>query len=196
MGLIYANMSMSLDGFIAGPNVSLDNGLGDGGERLHDWMFTGKSEAEATAFLEGLFVSTGAVVMGRTLLDVGIGPWGDEPVFHVPVFVVTHRAAEPIARKGGTTFTFVTDGPDAALRMAREAAADRDIRIEGGASIVGQYLRAGVLDELRLHIVPILLGDGTRLFTDSDEGSIDLSATGDVDEGGVVHLRLAVGRNP
>src|SRR4051794_30000113 len=113
MGLIYANMSMSLDGFIAGPNVKVGNGMGDGGDRLHDWMFQGKSDDEVSAFLENELASTGAFVMGRTMLDVGIGPWGDEPAFHAPVFVLTHRPAEPIVKRGGTTYTFVTAGPEA-----------------------------------------------------------------------------------
>ncbi len=196
MGLIYADLSVSLDGFIAGPNVDLDNGLGDGGEALHDWIFANKSDAEVDAFMQQRFDSTGAVVMGRTMLDVGIGPWGDEPPFHAPVFVVTHRAHEPITRRGGTTYTFVTEGPDVALQMARKAAGDNNIRVEGGAAIVRHYLSAGVLDELRLHIVPILLGAGTRLFADPDDATITLKATGTVDESGVVHLSTTPSRNP
>jgi dihydrofolate reductase len=165
MGMIYADISTSLDGFIAGPNVSIANGMGDGGDRLHDWMFAGKSGAEAEAFEEERLASSGAFVMGRTMLDVGIAPWGDNPTFHAPVFVVTHRPAEPIVKAGGTTCTFVTDGPEAALRLAREAAGDQDICVAGGAAIVRHYLHAGVVDELRLHLVPIVLGDGVRLFT-------------------------------
>jgi dihydrofolate reductase len=190
MGMTYANLSMSLDGFIAGPNVRVGNGMGDRGDDLHDWIFAGKSEAEATAFLEEQFTSVGAVLMGRTMLDVGIEPWGDEPAFHAPVFVVTHRPAETISKAGGTTYTFVTDGPDAALRLAREAAGDKDIRIEGGAAIVREYLHAGVIDELRLHVVPILLGGGVRLFTEAEDRSIGLAAGGEVDDTGVTHLRL------
>jgi dihydrofolate reductase len=193
MGRIYADLSISLDGFIAGPNVSVENGLGDGGERLHDWIFAGKTDAEVAEFMNDRFGSVGAVVMGRTMLDVGIGPWGDEPPFHAPVFVVTHRASEIISRRGGTTFTFITDGPSAALEAARIAAGHRDIRIEGGASVVRHFRGAGVIDELGLHIVPILLGSGTRLFVEGDEPSFDLSATGHVDEDGVAHLQLSVG---
>jgi dihydrofolate reductase len=193
MGLIYANMSMSLDGFIAGPHVSVANGMGDGGEQLHDWMFAGKSDAEAEAWLAQQFESTGAVLMGRTMLDVGIGPWGENPVFHTPVFVVTHRSAEPVVKAGGTSYTFVTNGPDAALRMARAAAGEQDIRVEGGAAIVRVYLHAGVIDELRLHVVPILLGDGTRLFTGPGDRAIELTAVdGGVDAHGVTHLRCRV----
>lgn len=124
MRLIYADLSMSLDGFIAGPGVGIDNPMGEGGERLHDSMFAGRSETEARAFEEERFASTGAVLMGRTMLDLGLGPWGDEPSFHAPVFVVTHRPAEPIVKAGGTSYKFVTEGPDAALHRARQAARD------------------------------------------------------------------------
>lgn len=187
MGLIYADLSMSLDGFITGPNMRVGNGMGDDGDRLHEWMFAGKSGAEAEAFLEERLASTGAYVFGRTMLDVGIGPWGDEPPFHAPVFVVTHRPAEMIVKAGGTSYTFVTDGPDAALRLARQAAGDQDIAL-AGAAIVRQYLHAGVIDELRLHMVPVLLGDGVRLFTDAEDRSVALAASGSVDEGGVAHI--------
>jgi dihydrofolate reductase len=187
MPLIYADMSMSLDGYIAGPNVTVENGMGDEGDRLHDWMFVGKSGDEVSAYLEEKNASTGAFVMGRTMLDVGIEPWGDDPVFHGPVFVVTHRAAEPIVKRGGTTYTFVTEGPDAALSAARTAAGDRDIAIMGGATTVREYLDAGVIDELRLHVVPILLGGGVPMFADRD-GLLTFEATGNVDEFGVSHL--------
>jgi dihydrofolate reductase len=196
VGLIYADLSMSLDGFIAGPNVSVTNGMGDGGDRLHDWMFAGKSGAEVETFLAERLASTGAFLMGRTMLDVGIGPWGDEPVFHAPVFVVTHRPAEPIVKAGGTSYTFVTDGLDAALGLARQAAGDQDICVSGGAAVVRQYLHAGVIDELRLHLVPILLGDGVRLFTDAEDRSVVLTATGSVDDYGVAHLHCRVRADP
>jgi dihydrofolate reductase len=194
MGLTYADMSMSLDGFIAGPNVRVGNGMGDDGDRLHDWMFAGMSGADVESFLAERLASTGAFLMGRTMLDVGIGPWGDEPVFHAPVFVVTHRPAEPIVKAGGTTYTFVTDGPDAALRLARQAAGDRDLCVSGGAAIIREYLHAGVIDELRLHVVPILLGAGVRLFTEAEGRTISLAATGSVDAHGVAHLQCEVGR--
>jgi dihydrofolate reductase len=189
MTATYANLSMSLDGFIAGPNVRPGNGMGDGGDRLHEWMFAGRTDDELASFFERQFSSVGAVVMGRTMLDVGIEPWGDEPPFHAPVFVVTHRPAEPIEKAGGTTYRFVTDGPAAALQLARQAAGDRDVRVEGGADIVRQLLAAGAIDELRLHVVPILLGDGTRLFPDSGPQG-GFGASGQVDNGGVAHLTL------
>jgi dihydrofolate reductase len=185
----YANLSMSLDGYIAGPNVRVGNGMGDEGDRLHDWIFAGRTEAETASYLERQFVGVGAVVMGRTMLDVGIEPWGDEPVFHAPVFVVTHRPAEPIEKAGGTTYHFVTAGLRAALDRARQAADDRDVRVEGGADIVRQTLTAGELDELRLHVVPIVLGGGTRLFVDGVRLP-ELDSSGSVDERGVAHLSL------
>jgi dihydrofolate reductase len=188
MTTTYANLSMSLDGFIAGPNVRVGNGMGDDGDRLHDWIFAGKSESEATSFLEAELAEVGAFVMGRTLLDVGIGPWGDEPVFHAPVFVVTHRPAEPIEKAGGTTYHFVTDGLQAALDRAREVAGDRDVRVEGGADIVRQVLALGQVDELRLHVVPMLLAGGTRLFVEGERLPA-FEATGRVDDG-VAHLVL------
>ena len=196
MGLIYADMSMSLDGFIAGPNVTVANGMGDGGESLHDWMFVGKSSEESEAWLAKQFVSVGAVLMGRTMLDVGIAPWGDNPVFHAPVFVVTHRPAEPIVKAGGTSYTFVPEGPDAALRLARSAAGGKDIRVAGGAAIVRHYLLAGVIDELRLHVVPLLLGDGTRLFTGVEERGIEMTAAREVTPDGVTHLRCQIKAAP
>jgi len=189
--MIVADMSMSLDGFVAGPNVSIYNGLGDGGESLHEWIFEGKSDAEVADLMNDRFANVGAVLMGRRMLDVGIGPWGDEPVFHAPVFVVTHRATDPIEKSGGTTYNFVTDGPDAALALAREAAGDRDIYVAGGPAVIRRYLRSGAIDELALHIVPLLLGAGTPMF-DGSEG-VDLEpSSGHVDEDGVAHLRCRV----
>ncbi len=190
--MIVADMSMSLDGLVAGPNMDEYNGLGDGGERLHEWIFDGKSDAEVARFMHDRFANIGAVLMGRTMLDVGIGAWGDEPPFHAPVFVVTHRPADPIEKAGGTTFTFVTDGPEEALRAAREAAGDRDIYVAGGAAIVRRYLRSGAVDELMLHIVPVFLSAGTPMF-DGSEG-VELSGSGDVDDDGVAHLRYTVKR--
>ena len=180
---------MSLDGFISGPNVRVGNGMGDDGDRLHDWMFVGKSGTEATAFLERQFDGVGAVVMGRTLFDVGVEPWGDEPVFHLPVFIVTHRPAESIEKAGGTTYHFVTGGLHAAMERASEAAGDRDVFIDGGADIVRQALAAGVVDELRLHVVPIVFGSGTQLF-EGGEGMPAFESSGEVDAAGVTHLVL------
>ncbi len=189
MGTIYLDMSMSLDGFIAGRNVGIDNPLGDGGEQLHQWMFAGKSSAQSRHYELDRFATTGALVMGRTMLDVGIGPWGDDPVYRAPVFVVTHRAERPVVKQGGTTYTFVTDGPDAALDHARAAAGEQDICLAGGANVIQHYLSAQVVDELRLHIVPVLLGGGTPLFgPDEHPPALEL-LPGTAEDAGVVHLR-------
>jgi dihydrofolate reductase len=192
MGLMYAELSISLDGFTTGPSVSPDAPMGVGGESLHDWMFADRSAEEVRAHEEGHFASTGAVVMGRTMADLGIRFWGDEPSFHAPVFIVTHHPAAAISRIGGTTYTFVTAGPEAALEMALSAAAGQDVAIVGGAAIVRHFLRARAIDELRLHIVPVLLGDGTPLFTDLEGRAVVSSATGTVDERGVTRLVCAM----
>lgn len=186
--VIYADMSMSLDGFLAGPRVGIDNPMGDGGERLHDWMFAGRTPAQSRAFEDERFAATGALVMGRTMFDVGVEPWGENPTFHAPVFVVTHCGAKPIVKEGGTTYAFVTGGPDAALRQARETAGRQDICVAGCAAIIQQYLRAGAIDDLRLHLVPILLGSGTRLFAADRQGEVALRP-GMTEDGGIVHLR-------
>lgn len=192
--MIFADLSISLDGFIAGPHVGVDNPLGDGGEQLHDWMFAGRSAADSRAWEEQRFATTGALLMGRTMLDVGVGPWGDEPVFHAPVFVVTHRDGEPIGKAGGTTYTLVADGPDAALRQALAAAREQDICVAGGATVVQHYLAAGAIDQLRLHVVPVLLGDGVRLFSTATSGTDLTLLPGVHEDAGVVHLQYRMRR--
>lgn len=164
MGRVLMEITMSLDGYTTGPEVSAEEPFGRGGERLHDWMFAGKSAADIEGFMSDSFGGVGAVVMGRRMADLGIGPWGEEPVFHAPCFVVTHRPAETIVKKGGTSYVFVTGGIEAAMARAREAAGEKDVRVEGGADIDRQYLNAGLIDEIRLHIAPILLGAGSSLF--------------------------------
>lgn len=164
MGKVLMEITMSLDGYTTGPEVSAEEPFGRGGERLHDWMFAGKSAADIEAFMTDSFGGVGAVIMGRRMADLGIGPWGEEPVFRAPCFVVTHRPAETIVKKGGTSYVFVTEGIEAAMARAREAAGEKDVRVEGGADIDRQYLNAGLIDEIRLHIAPILLGAGSSLF--------------------------------
>jgi dihydrofolate reductase len=185
--MIYADLSMSLDGFVAGRNVGVDNPMGDGGERLHEWMFARKSAEQSRAFEEEQFATTGALVMGRTMFDVGVGPWGDDPTFHAPVFVVTHRPHDPVVKEGGTTYTFVTDGPETAAEHARAAAGQQDICIAGGAAIVGHYLEAGVIEELRLHLVPLVLGAGVSLFGQRPLTFAPQPGVGQ--DGGVLHVR-------
>src|ERR687894_218887 len=164
MGKILMEITMSLDGYIAGREVSDEEPMGRGGERLHEWIFAGKSAADIEAFQTNLFSGVGAVIMGRRMVDLGIGPWGEEPPYHAPCFVVTHRPAETIVKKGGTSYVFVTEGIEAAMAQAREAAGEKDVRVEGGADIDRQYLNAGLIEEIRLHLAPIVLGGGTPLF--------------------------------
>lgn len=190
MANVIAEISMSLDGFIAGPNVSADNPMGNHGERLHDWMFAGKSSAETEAYALEKFIPMGAGIMGRTMLDLGIGPWGENPVFHMPIFVLSHEAHEPIAMQGGTTYYFIKDGIESALKQAEEAAAGQDITVLGGADVIQQFLRAGLLDGLDLHLVPILLGSGTRLF--DNLGALSLEKSAAMDAPGVTHLQYRV----
>lgn len=203
MPKVTLDMSMSLDGFITGPDAGVEQPLGIGGERLHEWVYGLSSwrerhglaggEADRDAeLLDEAFTSVGATVMGREMFDVGEGPWGDEPPFHVPVFVLTHRPREPLIKDGGTMFTFVTDGVKSALEQARAAAGDRNVSVAGGADTVQQFLRAGLLDELQIHIVPVLLGAGTWLFDGLERTELEqerVTASADV-----THLRFRVVR--
>jgi dihydrofolate reductase len=191
MGKVFADQSVSLDGFSAGPNVGMSNPMGGGGEELHAWQFRGERRREV---LENLFGSgTGAVVVGRHTYDLGEKHWGDDPPFHLPVFVVTHRPEATVTRRGGTTYTFATDGIEGALAQARAAAGDRDVVVLGGAAVIQQCLRAGLLDELRLHLVHILLGGGTRFYDGLDPASPAFERTRLIDEEGVTHLDFRVG---
>jgi dihydrofolate reductase len=192
MGKVYSEISMSLDGFITGPNVRVGNGLGDNGERLHDWRFDTKTDVDAR-IVDEIYATTGAVVLGKGMFDVGFEPWGDPPPFRMPVFVVTHEKREPLPMQGGTTYTFVTDGIETALELARAAAGDKNVGIWGGANLIRQYLKAGLLDEMKLHIVPILLGDGIPLFEGLDPEGIKLRKINAIDTPGATHFRFQVG---
>ena len=191
MGKITAFMSMSLDGFITGPNVRMNNPMGDGGEKLHDWMFSGKTESEAIEFQERLFKPTGAVVMGRRMFDLGVEPWGDNPVFHAPVFVLSHRPKETVVKQGGTTYTFVTDGAESALTQAKAAAGNKAVMVVGGANVIQQFIKAGWLEEIEIHLVPILLAEGTRLFDDLDQ-PIELERMQGTKPPDVTHLKFRI----
>lgn len=193
MSKVISEISMSLDGFITGPNVGVGNGLGDGGERLHDWRFDAKTAADAAIEAE-IITSTGAVVLGKGMFDVGFEPWGDPPPFRMPVFVVTHEARPPLPMQGGTTYNFVTGGIEAALELARAAAGDKNVGIWGGADIIRQYLKAGLLDEMQIHLVPILLGGGVRLFEDFDAAGIQLRRKNSVETPSATHLHFEVVR--
>jgi len=174
MSKVRCEITMSLDAYVAGPDQRPDEPLGTGGEELHRWMFEKPTDADAEA-VERIADGVGAYVMGRNMF-AGPGPWdeswkgwwGDDPPYHVPVFVLTHHERAPQPMEGGTTFHFVNDGIDSALSQAREAAGDRDVSIAGGASTVNQYLAAGAIEQLDLHIAPILLGGGERLFEGVD----------------------------
>jgi dihydrofolate reductase len=217
MGKLILDISMSLDGFIAGPRPTLEAPLGEGGERLHEWAFATRSfrerqgldggEANADSkLIDQLVRGTGATVMGRRMFSGGEGGWaedpnaegwwGENPPFHHPVFVLTQHAREPVSKQGGTTFTFVTDGIEAALEQARAAARERDVAVGGGADVAQQYLKAGLLDQLNVHLAPVLLGDGTRLFEDGLAGSPAELERASVLESpsGVAHLSYRVVR--
>jgi dihydrofolate reductase len=211
MSKVRVHISTSLDGYAAGPNQSEENPLGEGGEQLHDWlvgleawrkphgMEGGKTDA-STPVVEEATANIGAEIMGRGKFgppgggtwgdDPWPGWWGDDPPFHMPVFVVTHHEREPLTLSD-TTFTFVTDGIESALGQAREAASGEDVLIGGGAEIINQYLAAGVVDEVEIHVVPILLGGGERLF----EGigpDLKLEQLRAVEAPGVAHLKYRV----
>jgi dihydrofolate reductase len=185
MSRLRFRISMSLDGFVAGPDQSVNDPLGVGGIRLHEWAFPlaawrephglpGGEVNESTPVIVESLIGIGATIMGRNMFgghpgswDPGNpwdGWWGDDPPFHHPVFVLTHHARKPLELKGGTTFTFVTEGIEAALDQARRAADGRDVSLAGGANVARQYLRAGLVDEMEIHLVPVLLGGGERLF--------------------------------
>jgi dihydrofolate reductase len=214
MGTVVLDISTSLDGFVAGPNPSLGEPLGEGGEQLHEWVVGlaswreshglsgGEQNAESEMVAEGL-ASTGAVVMGRRMFSGGAGPWpddpnangwwGEEPPFRNPVFVLTHHEREPLIL-GATTFTFVTDGVESAVGQARSAAGEKDVLVAGGAEAAQQVLSAGLLDQLQIHVVPVLLGAGTRLFGGGLGRDTQLQRDRIIDSPGVTHLRYRVVR--
>jgi dihydrofolate reductase len=213
MTRLVTDLSVSLDGYVAGRSPSLEQPLGEGGEQLHEWALAleswrrphgleGGVTNASSAVVEEMLAGSGAFLMGRRMFSGGEGPWeddpkangwwGEEPPFHAPVFVLTHHEREPLELQGGTTFTFVTDGIEAALELARQAAGDKDVVVAGGASLVQQYLAAGLLDELNVDLVPILLGGGTRLL-DGPPG-IELECVRVVGSEGVTHLRYRVPR--
>jgi dihydrofolate reductase len=211
MGIVRFQIAVSLDGFVAGPDQSVDVPLGVGGESLHDWLvelevwrrlagLDGGIVNQSTRVVEEAIANVGAYVMGRNMFGGGPGPWstdppwtgwwGEDPPYHTPVFVLTHHARPPLQMQGGTTFHFVTDGVDAALDRAREAAGDLDVSIAGGASVVNQALANGRVDAFELHVPPILLGDGARLFEGA--GHPRLERTRVIEAPGVTHLAFRV----
>jgi len=205
-------ITMSLDGFVAGPSQSEENPLGIGGMELHRWLFPlqvfremhGEEGGEvdaSTPVVEGWFENVGATIMGRNMFGGGPGPWGDDPwsgwwgedpPFHHPVFVLTRHAREPLELQGGTTFYFVTDGIESALAQAREAAGDEDVSVAGGADVAQQYLAAGLIDEIEISVAPLILGNGARLFANLDGAGLELEPLRTVEAPGVTHLRYRV----
>jgi dihydrofolate reductase len=192
MSSVTCQISISLDGFVAGPNQSLDDPIGEGGMRLHEWAFAtdtwrgqhGQDGGERSAdskVAQEVMQGIGAFIMGRKMFGGGDGPWneswtgwwGEDPPYHAPVYVLTHHEREPLPMQGGTTFQFVSGGIESALEQARAAAGDKDVSIAGGASTVNQYLAAGLLDELYLHIVPVVLGAGERLLQDVGDPQLE-----------------------
>src|SRR3954447_8818185 len=207
--MVGCQISISLDGFVAGPDQSAENPLGVGGERLHEWViateswraqhgYEGGERNVDSEVVEGLTQTVGAYVMGRKMFGGGDGPWdeswrgwwGDEPPFHTPVYVLTHHPREPLVMQGGTTFHFVTDGIESAIEMAGAAAGERDVTVAGGASAIQQALAAGLLDDLYLHIVPVLLDGGERLL--EKVGDPKLEPVEVVASPAVTHLRYRV----
>lgn len=206
-----ASFSMSIDGFGAGPNQSLENPLGVGGKALHEWVFPTATfqrmfgnEAGTTGidddFAARGFRNIGAWVLGRNMFGPIRGPWpddswkgwwGDNPPYHTPVFVLTHQARAPITMAGGTTFHFVTDGIHSALSQAKEAANGSDVRIGGGVATIQQYLRAGLIDELHIAIAPVLLGSGEKLFSDIDLVSLGYQCVEHVATNEATHVVLS-----
>ncbi|HEX2241050.1 MAG TPA: dihydrofolate reductase family protein [Actinomycetota bacterium] len=191
MAKLTADISMSLDGFITDPIASVGTPLeGNDPGRLHDWRFDAKTDADAELVAD-LYTSTGAVLIGKRMFDAGFEPWGDPPPFGMPVFVLTHQAREPIPMQGGTTYNFVTD-IDAGLDQARAAAGGKNVSIWGGGTIIREYLKAGLVDEMEIHLVPILLGDGVRLFDAPTPAGIELKGIGCIETPGATHLRFEV----
>ncbi|MGH2395757.1 MAG: dihydrofolate reductase family protein [bacterium] len=205
-------ISMSLDGFVAGPSQGVDNPLGIGGMRLHQWVFPlavwrathglqGGEVNESTRIVEESLANIGATVMGRNMFGGHPGPWdakkpwngwwGVNPPFHHPVFVLTHHARQPLELEGGTTFTFVTDGIKAALEQARKAAGGKDVSLAGGANAAQQYLVAGLVDEMNINLVPTLLGSGERLFDGVGDDLRGLELVRTVAAPKVTHLKFA-----
>lgn len=192
MGKVRLHMSMSLDGFIAGPDVGVAHPMGKGGERLHDWMFAGAGDPRDAEVAAEMFSTetTGAVVMGKRTFTVGEGPWGDDGTFRMPCFVLTHTPTETMV-KGPTTFTFVTDGIESAVEQARAAADGKGVNVMG-ANTAQQFLSAGLLDEIQINLVPVLLGNGVRLFDHLGTEHIELERTRVIEASRMTHLTFRV----
>ncbi len=191
MRKVVIDITMSLDGFVTGPNDGPDNGLGDGGRVLHEWVFEGRTDADAELLFEEPMKTLGSGVLGRRTFDIAQEAWGDNPPFGPSkVFVLTHRPHETLHR-GPTTFIFVTDGKESALKQAQAAAGDKDVALMG-ADVSQQYLKAGLVDEMQIHIANVLLGAGRPLFANIGDKQIKLERTRVIATPSVTHLRYRV----
>jgi dihydrofolate reductase len=211
MAKLRFSITMSLDGYVAGPNQSLEHPLGEGGLALHEWALATRSwnashgrEGGTTGLdddrIAAATANVGATIMGRNMFgpvrgswgdESWTGWWGDEPPFHTPVFVLTHHPRETLEMQGGTTFHFVTEGIETALERGTGAAAGKDVHIGGGAQTGRQYLRARLIDEMEIHVVPLLLGGGERLFEDLDGGHAGYACVAIESSPAVAHFRYA-----
>ena len=212
MSKLRMKIAMSLDGFVAGPHQSVDNPLGVGGMRLHEWVvplkvwrsehgMEGGEENESSRVVEESLANIGATIMGRKMFGghpgrwnretPWLGWWGATPPFHHPVFVLTHHERRPLEMKGGTTFFFVTEGVESALEQARAAAGGKDVSLAGGANAAQQFLSAGLVDEMEIHLVPTLLGNGERLFDGIGDNLHGLELVRTVATPAVTHLKFA-----
>jgi dihydrofolate reductase len=215
MSKLIADLSMSLDGFVAGPDPSMQDPLGIGGMQLHEWAFAAMSWQEIhgheggednadSHLIAALNARVGAGIMGRKMYSGGEGPWADDangrgwwgenPPFHHPVFVLTQHTREPLEMEGDTTFHFITDGVQSAYDQAIAAAGDKDVQVHGGGSAVSQYLRAGLLDELTVHVAPVFLGSGSPLLDAVPAGKLETLETFKSPATGVTHTRYAIVR--
>jgi dihydrofolate reductase len=202
MSKVHLSMSMSADGYVAGPDQSEENPLGIGGLAVHQWHFDEPGEHPVNKEIaDAITAGKGATIMGRNMYGPIRGEWGDrdwrgwwgdDPPYHNPTYVLTHHEHEPIEMEGGTTFYFVTDGIESAFEQAREAAGDKDISIAGGASVANQYLAAGLVDEIDVQISPILLGGGERLFEGVDPGELNLEIEHVLEAPQAAHIRYRV----
>jgi dihydrofolate reductase len=213
MSKVRFQITMSLDGYVAGPNQSMKDPLGVCGEALHTWALELASWKEqhgqkggvvnaSSAIMQEIFENVGAVIMGRNMFGGGPGPWkadwkgwwGENPPYHMPVFVLTHHARDPLPMRGGTTFHFVTDGIESALSQAKRAAADKDVLVMGGAETIQQFFAPGLVEEANISMVPLFLGGGARLFDNLGDSPPRLEQIRVVEAPGVVHLRYRVAR--
>jgi dihydrofolate reductase len=213
MSKLRCHISISLDGYVAGPNQSEENPLGEGGDQLHEWVVPlaafrrahGEEGGEvnaSTPVFEQTTANVGAAIMGRGMFgpigggtwdgEKWTGWWGDNPPYHYPVFVLTHHRRDQVEMEGGTTYHFVTDGIESALTQAKKAAGGKDVMLWGGGQVIGQYLAAGLLDELEFHVVPVLLGGGSRPFGDLASASVRLEQVRAVEAPGVTHLTYRI----